>query len=94
MRKIAAAGVLMLTLVFPSNGHGAVNIIDCSGEVNTFEGYNKGLKVQRTPTNSYNLGFTAICIGMYEKGIINLTMQYKYNKGYCFHPTLHLYNPS
>lgn len=72
IQKIIAAGVLTLAFIFSLNSYGGANTFDCSSETNTLEHYNKVLEAQKnnlTPTVRYDLGFTAICIGMYEDGL-------------------------
>ncbi len=76
IKKIATAGILILSFFLSLNSYGAVNTIQCSDVVHTLENYNKVLEIQKnnlTPFR-YSLGFAAICIGRYSEGLNHLRM--------------------
>ena len=71
-RRLAAGSALALGLVFTVESNGAQNVFDCKDASNTLDHYNKVLIAQKnnmTPNVSYDLGFTAICIGNPGKGV-------------------------
>ncbi len=72
IQKTATVGILALAFVFSLSSYGIVNTLKCDSSVNTLQHYNAVLEAQRnnlTPDTRYILGFTAICIGMYDDGL-------------------------